>query len=99
MAMPEMVSAALPVLKSVTFSSVLVEPIPCWPKVRLAGERLTTGTGAGGLPPPPPPQADQTPTPSNVLAKNQPAERRGAMARLISAARANAPASSQGHLK
>jgi hypothetical protein len=94
-----MLREALPVLESVTVCAALVEPIFTWLNVRLAGERLTMGAGAGGeLPPPPlPPQATQTPTTSRAVANSQPAGRRRAGARLRSVARANNPAKSQGH--
>jgi hypothetical protein len=59
-AMPEMLSEALPVLERITLCAGLVEPVPTWGNVRLVAERLTLGSDAGGvlLPRPllPPPQ-------------------------------------------
>jgi len=97
-AMLEMLSEALPMLESVTICAALVELALCWPNVRLAGCRLTTGADGGGElpPPPPPPQATQIPTTNNAVARSKSAERRRALAKLVSVARASKPAKSHG---
>lgn len=71
-AMPEMSNVALPVLESVTASGPLVVPT-FWLPNALAVERLALGSpGGGGEVDPPPPQADQIPTPSNIVANTAP---------------------------
>jgi len=96
-AMLDMLREALPVFESITLCAALVEPVPCWPNVRLVGERLAMGADGGGGLLPPPPQATQTPTTSSAAANSQPSARRRAVAKLTSVARATSPANSQGH--
>jgi len=91
----QILSKPVPVLVTVTLWAALVEFTVNEPKERLAVERLTLGTGAGGPPPLPPPQAAHTPTASKIVTKIQPALRRRAMARLPRARRASNPAHSQ----
>jgi hypothetical protein len=58
----EMLSEVLPVLERVALCEGLDEPVSTWGNVRLVGERLTLGSGAGGVLPPPPlmlPQPDR----------------------------------------
>ena len=67
--MLEMLSEALPVLDSVTLCGEPVEPVSVWGNVRLVVDKLTSGSGAGGVlaAPPSPPHPDRktrpTPTP------------------------------------
>lgn len=96
-AMLETLREALPMFESVTLCAVLVEPIFSRLNVRLGGERLTMGAGAGGElppPPPPPPQATQTPT-TNAAADSRTAALRLAAERFTSIARASDAAKSQ----
>jgi hypothetical protein len=97
--MLDMLREALPVFVSVTLCAALVEPVLCWPNVRLVAERLAMGAAGGGglLPPPPPPQATQTPTTSSAVANSQPGAGRRAAPQLKNVARASNPANSQGH--
>jgi len=96
----EMLRDAFPILESVTICGELVVPVPCWLKVILVPERLTSGEGGAPPPPPPPPpppQATQIPTTNNAVATSKLAGRRRAATEMISIASANSPAMSQGH--